>query len=91
MNYLEQLGIRAKKAASCLNLLMQDEKNKGLQACAQALLNEEADILAANEQDVQAAIANGMKSSLVDRLRLNPKRIKEMADGLLQICSLPVL
>lgn len=89
MNYLEQLGIRAKKAASCLNLLMQDEKNKGLQACAQALLNEEADILAANEQDVQAAIANGMKSSLVDRLRLNPKRIKEMADGLLQICSLP--
>jgi glutamate-5-semialdehyde dehydrogenase len=30
-----------------------------------------------------------MKSSLVDRLRLNPKRIKEMADGLLQICSLP--
>lgn len=89
MNYLEQLGIRAKKAASCLNLLMQDEKNKGLCACAEALLNEEAEILAANEQDVEAAIANGMKSSLVDRLRINPKRIKEMADGLIQICSLP--
>jgi glutamate-5-semialdehyde dehydrogenase len=89
MNYLEQLGTRAKKAATQLNLLMQEEKNNCLRACAQSLLDEGTDILAANAVDVNIAIENGMKSSLVDRLRLNQERLKGMADGLLQICSLP--
>lgn len=89
MNYLEQLGTQAKKAATQLNLLTQEEKNNSLRACAQSLLDEESDILAANAVDVNKSIENGIKSSLVDRLRLNPERLKDMADGLLQICSLP--
>lgn len=89
MNYLEQLGVQAKKAAAKLNLYMQEEKNMCLKACAQSLLDDESEILAANAADVSKAMENGMKSSLLDRLRLNPERIKSMADGLLQICSLP--
>ncbi|NLC18084.1 MAG: glutamate-5-semialdehyde dehydrogenase [Clostridiales bacterium] len=88
MSYLEQLGSRAKQAATRLGLLMQEEKNNALRSCAASLLENEAEILAANEMDVKLAIDNGVKESLIDRLRLNPKRIKEMADGLLQICAL---
>lgn len=89
MNYLEQLGSKARKASKALNLLLQEEKNRGLRECAKALTEAEEDILKANEVDVQAAMANGVKSSLIDRLRLNPDRVKGMADGLLQICALP--
>lgn len=89
MNYLEQLGSNAKKAATVLNLLGQEEKNNTLKACAQALLDAEAEILSANEIDVKLAITNGVKSSLIDRLRLTPERLKDMADGIDQICTLP--
>jgi glutamate-5-semialdehyde dehydrogenase len=88
MNYLEQLGSKARKAATALNLMQQEDKNKALKQCAEALLNEQAEILASNENDVKTAINNGMKSSLIDRLRLTPDRLKAMADGLLDICAL---
>ncbi len=89
MNYLEQLGSNAKKAATVLNLLGQEEKNSALRACAKALLDAEAEILSANEADVKQALANEVKSSLIDRLRLTPERLRDMADGILQICTLP--
>lgn len=89
MNYLDQLGENARKAATALNLLLQDDKNRALRACADSLLQAEAEILAANAMDVQAAVQAGVKGSLIDRLRLTPERLKGMADGLLQICALP--
>ncbi len=89
MNYLDQLGENARKAATALNLLLQDDKNRALRACADSLLQAEAEILAANALDVQAAKQAGVKGSLIDRLRLTPERLKGMADGLLQICALP--
>ena len=89
MNYLEQLGCNAKKAASALNLLGQEKKNNTLRVCAKALVDAEEQILAANEEDVQKAVLNGMKSSLVDRLRLTPERIKGMSDAIIEVCSLP--
>lgn len=89
MNYLEQLGINARKAATALNLMLQEDKNRALSECAKALMESQDEILAANENDVKAAISNGVKSSLIDRLRLTPERLQGMADGLLQICSLP--
>lgn len=89
MNYLEQLGYNARKAASILNVLGQEDKNNALRACAGALIDQEAQILAANEEDVQKAVLGGMKSSLVDRLRLSPDRIKGMSDAILEVCALP--
>jgi len=89
MNYLEQLGSNAKKAATELNLLGQEQKNSALKACANALLEDAAEILSANEADVKQAIANGVKSSLIDRLRLTQERLQDMADGIHQICALP--
>jgi glutamate-5-semialdehyde dehydrogenase len=89
MNYLEQLGCNAKKASTNLNLLGQEEKNNALRACAAALLEAQSEILTANEIDVKQAIANEVKSSLIDRLRLTPERLQGMVDGILQICGLP--
>ncbi len=89
MSYLEQLGTNAKKAAVVLNLMGQEEKNKTLLTCAQSLLDSEEEILAANEIDIKAAINNGVKDSLIDRLRLTKERLAAMADGLKDICALP--
>jgi glutamate-5-semialdehyde dehydrogenase len=46
-------------------------------------------LLAANAQDIAAGEAGGMHPGLVDRLRLDGKRIDAMAEGLLQIAELP--
>ncbi len=89
MNYLEQLGENARKAATALNLMLQEDKNKALKACAESLLQAQTEILAANDVDVKNAEQGGVKGSLIDRLRLTPDRLKGMADGLLQICMLP--
>jgi glutamate-5-semialdehyde dehydrogenase len=88
MTYLEQLGINAKNAATQLNRMLQEDKNKVLRNCAKAIVDASKEILAANAIDVKTAEENGIKSSLIDRLRLTPDRIKGMADGLLEICAL---
>ncbi|MGF7143980.1 glutamate-5-semialdehyde dehydrogenase [Anaerotaenia torta] len=89
MNYLEQLGSNARKAASALNVLGQEEKSRALRACAQSLMDAKARILETNEEDVQKAVQDGMKDSLVDRLRLTPERIRGMADAILKVSELP--
>jgi glutamate-5-semialdehyde dehydrogenase len=88
MSYLEELGSRAKRAATSLGLLQQEDKNNALKACARALLEQSGEILRENDKDVKTAQNNGMKSSLVDRLRLTGDRIQGMAEGLLQISAL---
>lgn len=88
MQYLEEIGSKAKKAARILNKISQSEKNKGLMAVANALVENAEVILKQNEEDVRQAIENGVKDSLIDRLRLTDARIKGMAEGLLQIVSL---
>ncbi len=88
MNYLEQIGSNAKKAATKLNLMLQEQKNNALKACADALLQSEEAILKANELDVANAQKNGVMSSLIDRLRLSHTRLEGMAEGLLQVMAL---
>ncbi|MGN1411645.1 MAG: glutamate-5-semialdehyde dehydrogenase [Oscillospiraceae bacterium] len=88
MEYLEQLGINAKKSARVLNSLGQAEKNGCLRVVAQELVNHADEILKANELDVKKAIEKGVKTSLVDRLKLTNDRIKSMAEGIEQVVSL---
>lgn len=89
MDYLEQIGSKAKEASILLNRMLQEEKNKALKSCADAMLKAEDEILAANEKDVLNAKNNGMKSSLIDRLSLTSERLQSMADGIMQIIALP--
>ncbi len=89
MNYLEDMGSKARKASTALNVLGQEQKNEGLREAAKALLNQEEEILKANLLDIEDARKNGMMESLIDRLALNHNRIQGMAQGLLDIVSLP--
>lgn len=87
MNYLENIGAAAKAAAAEMNKITVQQKNSGLKAAAEALISHKEQILKANQADVSAARANGMKASLVDRLSLSEDRIKAMAQGVLDIAA----
>lgn len=78
----------AKQAAAKLAVTSTAVKNAALLAMAAALETQQAEILAANERDMAAAAAKGMKSSMLDRLKLTAERISGMADGLRQVAGL---
>lgn len=78
----------AKQAAAKLAVTSTAVKNAALLAMAAALEAQQAEILAANERDMNAAAAKGMKSSMLDRLKLTAERISGMADGLRQVAGL---
>ena len=77
----------AKQAAAKLAVTSTAVKNAALLAMAAALEAQQSEILAANERDMTAA-AKGMKSSMLDRLKLTAERISGMADGLRQVAGL---
>ena len=79
----------AKRAAAKLAVTSTAVKNKALLAMAEALLAKQEQILAANAIDMEQAAAKGMKSSMLDRLKLTAARIEGMADGLRQVAALP--
>ena len=78
----------AKQAAAKLAVTSTAVKNAALLAMAAALEAQQSEILDANERDMTAAAAKGMKSSMLDRLKLTAERISGMADGLRQVAGL---
>ena len=78
----------AKQAAAKLAVTSTAVKNAALLAMATALEAQQSEILAANKRDMTAAAAKGMKSSMLDRLKLTAERISGMADGLRQVAGL---
>ena len=86
MTVLEQMGQQAKEAARML-AVAGAKKDAALLAMASAIEAQEAEILAANELDLQAARENGMKESLVDRLALSPARVAGMAQGVRDVAA----
>ncbi len=85
---ITEIGKKAKEVTSLIGILGTERKNEGLKAAAAALLEGEAEILAANQDDVIKAVAAGMNPGLVDRLELTPGRVEAMADGLLSVAAL---
>lgn len=81
MTVIEQMGKNAKEAARVL-ASAGAKKNAALSAMAAAIENGEKEILSANGLDLKAARESGMSESLLDRLTLNPARIKGMAEGI---------
>ena len=86
---LIKLGENAVKAERELAILNVTVKNDALKATADALVNRADEIIKANEEDVENAKKNGMSSALIDRLLLTKERIEGMAEGLMQLISLP--
>lgn len=89
MTTLAQMGFLAKEASVETARLLAPAKNNALMNAASALEENAKKIIDANKEDVESAIANGMKEAFIDRLTLDEKRIQAMAGGLRQVASLP--
>lgn len=81
-------GKKSKEVSFILGNLSTGEKNKGLNAMADFLVNNKEEIINANKIDLQAAVEKGTSKSMLDRLSLNEERIEGMANGLRQVAAL---
>ena len=88
MNYTDTLGSSAQRAKRSLATADTQKKNKALELIAQAIDSRRAEILAANAKDIEAARANNMRASLVDRLMLNDARIDDIVKSIYELIKL---
>jgi glutamate-5-semialdehyde dehydrogenase len=77
-----RMGADARAAAQELAFATAERKHAALIGAAQAMAAREAEILAANAEDVAEAEAGGLSAAVLDRLRLDPARVRGMVDGL---------
>jgi glutamate-5-semialdehyde dehydrogenase len=92
MTLTEQMTALAKEAKSAsreLTGLTTAEKNGCLQAMADAIERNSLAIETANSLDLEAATGFGLSTAMLDRLRLDDRRIRSMAQGLRDVASLP--
>lgn len=89
MTDLIQLGKQAKETAYQLGLMDTKQKNQLLQHMAEQIEQNTSRILEANALDLAQATAHQISETMQDRLRLTSERIKEMADGMRQVATLP--
>ncbi|HCA34577.1 MAG TPA: glutamate-5-semialdehyde dehydrogenase [Lachnospiraceae bacterium] len=88
MRSIEELAKAAKRSSEVLRSVGTDQKNQALAAIASQLKEEEEDILKANSEDCEKAQKEGMRPILLDRLKLTPKRIDEMIEGVDRLIEL---
>ena len=84
-----QMGKQARAAAYKLAQLSSEEKNTILRAMAAAVRKATPVLLAANAKDLEAGRAKGLSNAMLDRLKLDEKRIEAMAAGIDQVATLP--
>ncbi|PWM45300.1 MAG: glutamate-5-semialdehyde dehydrogenase [Clostridiales bacterium] len=89
MKTLTEIGAAAKTASYELANLSQSKKNEALFAIAENLCKNISFILNANSKDIEKAEENGIKKTMIDRLRLTEERINGIAQGVLQVAALP--
>jgi len=82
------LATTARKAARTLSTATGSERKAALEAIAQAIESRSAEILAANEIDMEKARAEDMHAQMQDRLLLTLERIKGIAGGARQVAAL---
>lgn len=86
---IHAIGTDARSAARLLATTSSERKNAALLAMAEQLLSQSDSILAANNLDLEAGRKNGLSPSMLDRLRLDAKRLSSMAEGIRVAAALP--
>ncbi|WP_338998112.1 glutamate-5-semialdehyde dehydrogenase [Lactococcus formosensis] len=86
---IEDLGVKVKAASKEAAKLSAATKNNFLLFLADTLIQNTSRIISENERDLLKAKAHGISDIMVDRLRLTPERISDMALGLRQVADLP--
>jgi len=85
---MARLGKAAVAAAAALAVASTGTKNEALTRAAAAIRARRSEILEANAQDVTAASAAALRGPLLDRLRLDAKRVEGIARSLEEIVAL---
>lgn len=86
---LKLLGQQAKVAARQLLKVTTRQKNRAMQFIIEAIMAKEAEILAANREDLETGREMGLSEALLDRLTLNHKRLQDICDGVSTVIQLP--
>ena len=89
MKSLILIGKKAKLVSNELAYYSTDKKNDALKYMAESLINAEEFISHENSADLKMARHKGKEKAFLDRLMLDKKRIKGMAEGLLAVAKLP--
>jgi glutamate-5-semialdehyde dehydrogenase len=85
---LEQIGQRAASASRILAQATTEEKNEALLAIARRIEQESETILSANEADFRVGSESGLSSAMLDRARLDAKRVHEIANSVRAVVHL---
>jgi glutamate-5-semialdehyde dehydrogenase len=83
------LGRAARDAAAKLREASTETKNKALIAAADAIRAHQFKILAANAEDMKSAASRNLSPALMDRLKLDQKRVEATAKGVADVAALP--
>ncbi len=86
---IASLGAKARNAAITLAQATGAQKQTALTAAAEALEAATDDILAANAEDMRFGEGKGLSPAMLDRLKLDPDRIRAMAEGLRSVAQQP--
>ena len=88
MRTTQEILVTAKRAVTEIRNYTPEQIDAALTAMAGALVADTDAILAANQKDVEAARGR-ISDVMLDRLRLDAARIRGMANGILDVVSLP--
>ena len=86
--YVSDKAKKAKAAARALANISTEIKNNALLKMAEGLEREAAKLIVENKKDIAAAEQKGLSKAMIDRLMLDPDRIKAMAKGLREVAAL---
>jgi len=86
---MSAMGVAARRAVAMLGKSGNDDRNRALQAAADAIRQNSRSIQAANARDMAAGEGRGLSAALLDRLMLDADRIEGMAAGIETVASLP--
>lgn len=89
LDQMTQLAQQAKAASRELAKLSTAEKNRALLAMADALEAHAPQLKEANAKDMATGAQMGLSAAMLDRLKLDEKRIAAMAKGLREVAALP--
>lgn len=88
LSYMQDLGRQARTASRVIAMADTAQKNTALLAMAQAISESRAQLMQANQQDMQLGREKGLDAALLDRLELTSARIDTMIEGLQQVAAL---
>jgi glutamate-5-semialdehyde dehydrogenase len=87
--YINDLGINAKRAGREISRTKSSKKNSALLKIAEAIEANAEFLISENQKDLDAGKANGLDAAMLDRLAITPKSIQSMVEGLKQVAALP--